>query len=131
LIYDLLYVSPESLAKRKAEWTKVVCVWFKVVDYIKDEKNKADYLKIMSARVGLTPEQYEPLMKGTHFLDAKENKEKFKKAKGLGSVYGSSEIVDAFNVKYAVYKKAQKTASYLDPSLAAAATPTTVAAETK
>src|SRR6185295_12173779 len=123
LIYDLLYVSPESLTKHKAEWTKVVGVWFKVVDYIKDEKNKADYLKIMSARVGLTPEQYEPLMKGTHFLDAKENKEHFKAGKGLESVYGSSEIVDAFNVKYSVYKKAQAVKGYLDPSLVQAEAP--------
>jgi len=96
---------------------KVVGVWYKVVDYIHDDKNKADYLKIMSARVGLTPERYEPLMKGTHLLDAKENKEKFKPGKGLGSVYGSSEIVDAFNVKYSVYKKAQAVKTYLDPSL--------------
>jgi NitT/TauT family transport system substrate-binding protein len=117
LIYDLLYVSPESLAKHKAEWSKVASVWYKVVDFIHDDKNKAEYLKIMSARVGLTPEQYEPLMKGTHFLDAKENKEKFKAGKGLGSVYGSSEIVDAFNVKFAVYKKAQDVKTYLDPTL--------------
>jgi NitT/TauT family transport system substrate-binding protein len=117
LIYDLLYVSPESLAKRKEEWKKVVKVWFRVADFIKDDKNKAEYLKIMSARVGLKPETYEPLMKGTHFLDSAENKKHFAAGKGLASVVGSSKIVDDFNMKNAVYKKAQGVAAYLDGSL--------------
>jgi NitT/TauT family transport system substrate-binding protein len=117
LIYDLLYVSPESLAKRKEEWKKVVKVWFRVVDFIKDDKNKAEYLKIMSARVGLKPEAYEPLMKGTRFLNAAENKTHFAKGKDLASVYGSSKIVDDFNVKNAVYKKAQDVDAYLDAGL--------------
>jgi NitT/TauT family transport system substrate-binding protein len=119
LIYDLLYVSPESLSKRKADWKKVVQVWFRVVDFIKDDKNKAEYLKIMSARVGLKPEAYEPLMKGTQFLDAAGNKKHFAKGKELASVYGSSQIVDDFNMKNAVYKKAQAVDAYLDGSLIA------------
>jgi len=117
LIYDLLYVNPESLSKRKADWTKVTKVWFKVVDFIKDDKNKAEYLKIMSARVGLKPEAYAPLMAGTHFLNLAENKKHFAEGKDLSSVYGSSQIVDEFNVKNAVYKQAQTVNAYLDPSL--------------
>ena len=117
LIYDLLYVSPESLAKRKEDWKKVVKVWFRVADYLKDDKNKAEYLKIMSARVGLKPDAYAPLMKGTHFLDLAGNKEHFAAGKDLTSVVGSSSVVDEFNVKNAVYKKAQDVASYLDASL--------------
>jgi NitT/TauT family transport system substrate-binding protein len=117
LIYDLLYVSPESLTKNNEDWKKVIKVWFKVVDFIQDPKNKAEYLKIMSARIGLKPEEYEPLMKGTHFLNHKETLERFGKKDGLGSVYGSSKIVDDFNVKYGVYKTAQEIGSYLEPSL--------------
>ncbi len=117
LIYDLLYVSPESLAKRKGDWKKVIKVWYRVVDFIHDDKNKAEYLKIMSARVGLKPETYEPLMKGTHFLNAAENKTHFAKGKDLASLYGSSKIVDDFNMKNAVYKKAQEVDTYLDASL--------------
>ncbi len=117
LIYDLLYVSPESLSKHKAEWKKVTKVWFRIVDFIKEDKNKAEYLKIMSARVGLKPEAYEPLMKGTHFLNEAENKTHFKEGKGLESVYGSSKIVDDFNVTNKVYKVSQDISSYLDASL--------------
>jgi NitT/TauT family transport system substrate-binding protein len=117
LIYDLLYVSPESLSKHRAEWMKVTKVWFRVVDFIKDEKNKTEYLKIMSARVGLKPEAYAPLMKGTQFLGLAENKKHFAETKELASVFGSSTIVDEFNMKNAVYKQAQVVNTYLDASL--------------
>ena len=36
IIYDLLYVSAESLEKNKEDWAKVVKVWYKVADYIRD-----------------------------------------------------------------------------------------------
>lgn len=119
LIYDLLCVSAESLAKRREDWKKVASVWFKVADFLKDEKNKAEYLKIMSARVGLKPEQYEPLMKGTKILDMAGNQKHFAEGKDLASVYGSSAVVDEFNVKNAVYKQALDVKAYLDPSLVA------------
>lgn len=116
LIYDLLCVNPRSLAEHKADWAKVVKVWFRVADYINDPKNLDDAAKIMSARVGLTPEQYKPLMKGTHILNLQENLKHFKKAEGFDSIYGSSSIVDDFNVKNTVYKAPQKVDDYLDPS---------------
>jgi len=71
----------------------------------------------MSARVGLTPEEYAPLLKGTHLLTLAEAKEHFKKAPGLASVYGSSTIVDAFNVANKVYEKHQVVDDYFDPSI--------------
>ena len=116
LIYDLLCVNPRSLAEHKADWAKVVKVWFRVADYINDPKNLDDAAKIMSARVGLTPEQYKPLMKGTHILNLQENLKHFKKAEGFDSIFGSSTIVDDFNVKNTVYKAPQKVDEYFDPS---------------
>ncbi len=116
LIYDLLCVNPRSLAEHKADWAKVVKVWFRVADYINDPKNLDDSAKIMSARVGLTPEQYKPLMKGTHILNLQENLKHFKKAEGFDSIFGSSTIVDDFNVKNTVYKAPQKVDDYFDPS---------------
>ncbi len=129
LIYDLLFVSSESLAKRREDWKKVAQVWFKVVDFIKDEKNKAEYLQIMSARVGLKPETYEPFMKGTKFLDLAGNVKHFADGKDLSSVYGSSKVVDDFNVKNAVYKKSQDVKTYLDGSLVAEIATATAAAK--
>ena len=61
----------------------------------------------MSARVGLTPAAYKPLLKGTHLIDVAEGKKAFKKGDGLKSLYGSSKISDDFNVANAVYKEHQ------------------------
>jgi NitT/TauT family transport system substrate-binding protein len=117
LIYDVLAVSPSSLAARRAEWKKVVKVWFKIADYVNDPKNKAEVSKIMGARVGLSGAEYAKLLKGTFILGKEGNLKHFKKGDGLASVYGSNKIVDKFNLDYDVYKTTQGAASYLDPSL--------------
>ena len=116
IIYDLLYVSAESLEKNKDDWSKVVSVWYKIVDFIKDEENLDEALAILSARVNLKPEEYEPFFKGTYILSLDEALERWKEADGLGSVYGSSKVVDDFNVKFKVYEKPLDTSKYLDPS---------------
>lgn len=117
LIYDVLAVSPTSLAKRKDDWGKVINVWYRVVDYILDPATEADALAIMSARVGLSPEEYKPFLKGTKILKLDEAKKIFAKGDGFTSLYGSSKISDDFNLKYEVYTTPQDIDSYIDPSL--------------
>jgi NitT/TauT family transport system substrate-binding protein len=121
LIYDVLAVNPTKLAANKADWIKLIKVWDRVVHYINDPKTQADALKIMSARVGLTPAAYKPLLKGTHLIDVKEGVKTFKKGKGLSSLYGSSHIADDFNVANAVYKQHQDIDAYIDASFTDAA----------
>jgi NitT/TauT family transport system substrate-binding protein len=117
LIYDVLAASPTSLAAHKDDYIKIIKVWDKVVHYIADAKTQPDAVKIMAKRVGLTPEEFLPLIKGTHLLDVAAGKKTFKKGDGLASLYGSSKNADDFNVANAVYKEAQKVESYIDPSL--------------
>lgn len=117
LIYDTLAVSPSSLAAHPEEWKKVMKVWYRVVNYIKDPKTRSDAIKIMAARVGISPAEYAPLLKGTHILTLPEAKKVFKKGDGFSSMYGSTEIVNKFNLKYDVYKKSQDVSSYIDPSM--------------
>lgn len=117
LIYDVLAVSPSSYASRKADWEKVAKVWYRVVDYIYDEETSADALKIMSARVGLTPDVYEPILAGTRILTLEEAKMALEKAEGFESVYGSTKISDDFNVKYEVYGEPMDVDSYIDPAI--------------
>jgi NitT/TauT family transport system substrate-binding protein len=117
LIYDVLTVSPASLSSRRADWEKVVKVWAKVVDYINDPKTQPDAVKIMAARVGIKPEAYLPLLKGTRLLTLDEGKAIMVKADGFKSLYGSSKIVDDFNVKNAIYKKPQDLSKAIDPTL--------------
>ncbi|ADE55095.1 ABC transporter substrate-binding protein [Coraliomargarita akajimensis] len=117
IIYDLLSVDPESLEKRRDDWMKVVQVWYRIVDFIKDEDNLDEALEILAGRVSISPEEYEPFFQGTYILSLEEVLPIWKKAEGLGSVYGSTEIADAFNVEQGVYDEALDTDKYLDPSL--------------
>ncbi len=117
IIYDLLYVSTESLEKRRADWAKVVSVWYQIADFLNDEANLDEALAILAARVNLKPEEYEPFFKGTYILTLEEAMERWKEADGLGSVYGSSKVADEFNVKFEVYEKPLDITKYLDPSL--------------
>jgi len=117
LIYDVLAVNPKSLSARKDDWTKVTKVWLRIADFVKNAANADEAAKIMSARVGLKPDEYKKLMGGTAFLDLAGNVEHFKKGDALTSIYGSSKVVDDFNVKNTVYKANLKVEEYLDPSI--------------
>jgi NitT/TauT family transport system substrate-binding protein len=117
LIYDVLAVSPQSLAEHRAEWAKVVKVWYRVVKYIHDPKTRQDAIRIMAARVGVTPKEYASFVDGTKILTLKEAQKFYKKGPGFGSLYGSSKIVDDFNVNNKVYKQHQDVDSYIDGSL--------------
>lgn len=116
LIYDVLAVNPASAKQRKADWVKVVKVWDRVVKYINDPKTQPDAVKIMAARVGVTPETYLPLLKGTKLLSLDEAKKIYVKGDGFKTLQGSTRISDQFNVANGVYKAAQDVNGYLDPS---------------
>jgi NitT/TauT family transport system substrate-binding protein len=117
LIYDHLCVNPKSLAERRADWLKVVKVWFQVADFINDAKNVDEAAKIMAARVKLPPEEYKGLMKGTFFLGLAGNQKAYAKTEALDSVFGSSKVVDAFFTKHKMYKAPVKYEDYFDGSL--------------
>ncbi|MGB0744218.1 MAG: ABC transporter substrate-binding protein, partial [Opitutales bacterium] len=102
IIYDLLCVDPETLDARRDDWMKVVKVWYRIVDYLKDEDNIDEALEILAKRVSITPEEYEPLFGGTYILKLDEALKVWKKAEGLGSIYGSTTISNAFNVDMGV-----------------------------
>lgn len=116
IIYDVLAVSPESLEKRKDDWMKVTKVWYRIADYMADEANLDEVLKILSARVKITPEEYEPFLKGTAILSLADALKRWDTAPGLGTIYGSSKVADDFNLRFKVYEKSQDVAKYLDPS---------------
>ncbi|MFA5082816.1 MAG: ABC transporter substrate-binding protein [Hydrogenophilaceae bacterium] len=116
LIYDVLAVNPASAKQRKADWVKVVKVWDRVVKYINDPKTQPDAVKIMSARVGVSPETYLPLLKGTKLLSLDEARKIYVKGDGFKTLQGSTKISDQFNVANDVYKAAQDVDSYLDAS---------------
>ncbi len=117
LIYDVLAVNPTSYAAHKEDWSKIVAIYHRAVDYLADSKTRDEAVKIMAAKVGADPADYARNVPGTHFLTLKEAKAAFKKGPGLDSVYGSMETGNKFNLDNAVYKESQKPASYLAPGL--------------
>ncbi len=117
LIYDVLAVSPTSLATRRDEWKKVLMVWDQAIAYLNDPATQDEAISIMAARVGLEPAAYKPFLEGTRILSIKEALPYAEKKDGFKSIYGSSKISDDFNVANDVYKEPQDLESYIDTSL--------------
>jgi len=117
LIYDELAVSRESLASRRDDWKKVVAVWFKTVDFIKDPKTHDEAVKIMADKVNVNVDDYNKSLGGTAILGADENLKALQINDTLASVYGSIKIADAFYLKYGVYKDSQEPKKYIYPDL--------------
>lgn len=117
LIYDTLAIAPESLNRYREEWEKVADVWYRIVDFINDPVTRLDALEIMAARVGVEPEAYAELMKGTRLLDESEAKALYKTTDELSSLNGSTQVADSFNVKYKVYSASQLASDYINDSL--------------
>ncbi len=117
LIFDGLAVSPQSLAERPQDWAKVIQVWYRVLDYLNNPKTRADALRIMAARDGVSPQLYVRYVKGTHLLSVTEDKAAFVKASALSSIYGSDVNADAFDVANGVYKTHQDVNDFINPSL--------------
>ncbi len=117
LIYDVLAVSPSSLAANKEEWSKVVKVWYRVVDYLYDPATRDDAIKIMASRVGISAEEYSGFVEGTKILTLEEAKGFYDMTEGFKSLYGSSLISDKFNVDNEVYGTAEDVQSYIDGSI--------------
>jgi NitT/TauT family transport system substrate-binding protein len=113
LIYDVLAVNPTSYAKRKADWEKVVKVYYRCVDYVMDPATREDAVKIMAAKVGADPVEYAKALPGCHYLTSAEAKKAYKKGEGLDSIYGAMTIGNRFNMDNKVYKVSQKPESYL------------------
>lgn len=117
LIYDVLAVSPASLASRRDDWKKVLDVWYQAVAFLKDPKTHDEAVSIMAARVGISAEEYKGFIEGTKILTLDEAKGFLGKAVGFKSLHGSSKISDDFNVANDVYKEPQDLDSYIDTSL--------------
>ena len=117
LIYDVLDVTPASLSKQKDEWAKVVQIYYRCVDYLKDPKTRDDAIKIMAAKVGADAADYAQNVPGTHFLTLAEAKKAVVKGPGLDSIYGSLTIGNKFNLDNAVYKDSQSPEEYVAPSI--------------
>ena len=117
LIYDVVAVSTESLATRKAEWAKFVAVWPKIVAFVQDPATRDEAVKLMAARVNVPAADYGLLLPGTRFFDVGMARKAFIPTATLDSVLGSSQVANAFNLANKVYTAKVDPAEFLDPSL--------------
>jgi len=117
LVYDTIAVSPTSLAQRHDDWLKVVKVWYRISDFVRDPSTQADAVGIMAAKVGVPAAEYAAAIPGTYFLSLAEAKKRFEKRPALDSIYGSTAVANDFNVANKVYKESQEVGDYIDPSL--------------
>ena len=117
LIYDTLAIAPESLNQYPEQWGKVIEVWYRIVDFINDPATSASAVEIMAARVGVAPEKYADLMKGTRFLAKAEAVARYSATEDLESLGGSTMVADSFNMKYKVYSTPQSADDYISDVL--------------
>jgi len=116
LIYDTLAVSLSSILERRADWQKVVAAWYDIVSYMKNPANNTQMLEILSSRVALTPEEYEPFLNGTKIFTLKEAAAAFTPGNGFSNLYGSSKISDKFMIANKVYDTPVNPQKVIDPS---------------
>lgn len=116
VIYDVLAVAPGSILKNKAEWEKVVAAWYDVIDYMADPANEEEALKILSARVGLTPAEYKPFLSGTKMLTKPEALKVLENGTGFDSLHGSCAVVNTFFVANKVYEEPVNVTRCIDPT---------------
>ena len=114
LIYDVMVATPAVAKTRKADLQKLFKVWDRVVAYVQDPKTQPDAVKIMAARSGVSPAEYQTYINGTHLLNVADGKKVYVKGTGFNTIQGSTAFVNKFNVANAVYKKPENVDAYLD-----------------
>ena len=106
LIYDVLAVSPASLndAPRRLDQarSKSGTAWCTTSTI---RRRRTDAVKIMAARVGLTPEEFHRCSRAPTCSTWRTARRSSRRAKGSTSLYGSTKIADDFNVDNEVYKE--------------------------
>lgn len=118
LIYDVLAVSPASLAARPDDWAKIAAIYYKCVAYLMDPATRDDAIKIMAAKVGQDPAVYAKYVPGTHFETLAEAKANYKgDAGGATNIHDSMVTSDKVLLAIGAYKNAQKAEDYIDPDI--------------
>jgi NitT/TauT family transport system substrate-binding protein len=85
-IPDHLVLSKELIDARPDDVQKIVEAWFRTLEYIED--HRADALKVMSERAGVTVQEYESYDAGTTIFSVEDNLKAF----GPGTTFASLQF---------------------------------------
>jgi NitT/TauT family transport system substrate-binding protein len=118
LIYDVLAVSPASLAAHPADWAKIAAIYYKCVAYLMDPATRDDAIKIMAAKVGADPKVYAQYVPGTHFETLAEAKANYGGSAGAATnIHDSLVKSDKVLLEIGAYKNGQKADDYIYPDI--------------
>jgi NitT/TauT family transport system substrate-binding protein len=118
LIYDVIAVSPASLAAHHDDWAKVAAIYYKCVAYLMDPATRDDAIKIMAAKVGQDPAVYAKYVPGTHFETEAEAKSNYKGDAGMATPIRTSMIEsNRVLLEIGAYKNTQNADDYLYPDI--------------
>src|SRR5690606_1759624 len=99
------------------EWTTVAQVWMRITEFVRDERNWEEAVRIMASPGDGSPGSYKKLLAGTRFLDLKDNIKHFATGETLASVHHSSRVIDRFNIANKVYKQPMHSSTQFDASV--------------
>jgi NitT/TauT family transport system substrate-binding protein len=102
IVFDGLFVSPQTLRARRDDWQKVVNAWYDVMEFMADPANEDEVLQILADRISMTPEQYRPLLPGTHLCNKEDSLKLLDKTNPTG-IYAAQKMADEFFMKNNVY----------------------------
>lgn len=117
LIPDLLVVRAESLNKRREEYQELVTVWFKIVDFIKNNPEEA--ASIMANILNIEKDEVLNMMNGVKFFGKEENllaMSKDKKAKQI-SLYESGNLINKYLLRFGIISKSVDINQIIDDSI--------------
>jgi NitT/TauT family transport system substrate-binding protein len=118
LIYDVIAISPASLAAHHDDWAKVAAIYYKCVAYLMDPATRDDAIKIMAAKVGQDPAVYAKYVPGTHFETEDEAKANYKGDAGSATPIRTSMIEsNRVLLEIGAYKNTQNVDDYLYPDI--------------
>ena len=120
LIYDVVAVSDDSLAKRRDDWVRVAKVWDKIVTYTLDPATQGEAVKYMADKAGVDADKYAKFLPGSKLFTLKDNVPALAKdGTGLTTLAGSLAVSDAFNRQVKAYEVTLAPADFVDGSVIA------------
>jgi NitT/TauT family transport system substrate-binding protein len=113
-IPDHLVVSGDMVKNRPGDVQLLVEAWFKTLDYIKANPDEAK--RIMSARAGVTPEEYASYDAGTTIFTLDQNITAFKDGTDYSSLQYAAQQIATFLVESELAEKEPDLTGLFDPS---------------
>ncbi len=103
IVYDIVCASPSSVAARRGDWIKFIRVWNRIARYVNDRKNLREVLDVVGEHTQTDRQDLILTLPGIYILTPEEALNRFRLTNGLGSLFGSNQITNEFNISLGLY----------------------------